>query len=127
VPSPSQSTADQLSERLSAARRGYFEALLRLVPYVERAARSGDELARYLVEEVEEARVRLVTENMDAHEVLRVPKLHPTPANRHPVAARPHLTWMSEVNVAENDAAHVPRRRRPSAPAGRSTGNRDAK
>lgn len=62
---------DRLHDRLTTARREYLEALFSLVPFVEGAARSGDVHAEQLAEEVERARVRLVSDNLDAHETLR--------------------------------------------------------
>jgi hypothetical protein len=65
-----QRAAVRLSERLKTTRSEYLEALFSLVPYVEEAARSGDTFARLLVEDVERARVRMVSENMAAADVL---------------------------------------------------------
>jgi N-acetylglucosamine kinase-like BadF-type ATPase len=65
-----QRAADRIKHRLKTSRREYQEALFALVPFVEEAARSGDELARRLIEDVERARVRMVSENMAAADVL---------------------------------------------------------
>jgi hypothetical protein len=65
-----QRAADRIKNRLATTRNEYHEALLSLVPFVEQAARSGDDDARRLIEDVERARVRMVSENMAAADVL---------------------------------------------------------
>jgi hypothetical protein len=55
---------ERLSQRLKTARASYDIALLDLVPFVERHARAGDEHAARLLEAVETARVRMVSENI---------------------------------------------------------------
>jgi hypothetical protein len=54
----------KLSQHLKTAHRDYDVALLDLVPFVERHARAGDEDARRLLEAVETARTRMVSENI---------------------------------------------------------------
>lgn len=61
---------DRLYVQLTDARREYLEAVFALVPFVEAAARSGDLYAEHLAGEVERTRVRLISENIDAHETL---------------------------------------------------------
>jgi hypothetical protein len=65
-----QRALDRLSERLSASQRAYLDALVALVPFVEEAARAGDNLAQHLLDEKERARVRMVSETMEAAALL---------------------------------------------------------
>jgi hypothetical protein len=61
---------DRFDRQLTEAKRAYDVALLFLVPYVRDAARKGDTLAAHLLEEYENARARMITETMEAQELL---------------------------------------------------------
>jgi len=62
--------AARISDRLATSKRQYLEALFAVVAYAEEAARAGDRVAAELVEKVGTARVRMVSENMDAADLL---------------------------------------------------------
>lgn len=65
-----QRALERFDRQLTEAKRAYDVALLHLVPYVRHAAREGDTLAAFLVEEFENARARLITETMAARDAL---------------------------------------------------------
>ena len=62
--------AARISDRLATSQRRYLEALFAVVDFVEEAARAGDPVAAELAECVETARVRMVSENIDAADML---------------------------------------------------------